>query len=487
MRRLLPAAVAVAASAHLAPRCVLASARPCATLASISSRLEALEARCGSRGDVPDLVEFYAMKSFLPDEAMHIVVAGATAAAVPSGALASGAFPAPTHAPNPSHGHSHGPREPFLAYHRQLPIRLAKLIVQVGGLPCGLYAMSSVRKVHSVLHASFLRLKDAPVPRSAEERQAYSRVLAEVNAAHENVIPAMADGVLELRGELLRHRAHTPLGGHGASGGPAVSDDDELHEELARISRGLDDFNTAFVKFKFLARHLELLGLPAKQRAGCVGAIETAMDLGAVVRQAVGEAHDICQSHYSDAPTVRVNVDGLCATFPHWAEVLHYIVVEIVKNSLRATVDRHMARTAVGFVDCSAMPGIDVTVSSRPSEEYACVCVSDEGGGLAREVVRHALSYTYTSVAKPARGSAATKASAPPTLAAASVASAGGSVGSGDAGRLSHEATPLAGYGYGLPMSRVSARCFGGDLQMVSVEGFGTKVYIHVKKNAFTS
>lgn len=40
--------------------------------------------------------------------------------------------------------------------------------------------------------------------------------------------------------------------------------------------------------------------------------------------------------------------------------------------------------------------------------------------------------------------------------------------------------TPLAGMGYGLPLSRLYARYWGGELQVISMEGYGTAAAAHV-------
>ncbi len=53
----------------------------------------------------------------------------------------------------------------------------------------------------------------------------------------------------------------------------------------------------------------------------------------------------------------------------------------------------------------------------------------------------------------------------------------GGGGGGGDMNNA-----PLAGFGFGLPMSRLYARYLGGDLNVVSVEGFGTDALVQLKR-----
>ncbi len=52
----------------------------------------------------------------------------------------------------------------------------------------------------------------------------------------------------------------------------------------------------------------------------------------------------------------------------------------------------------------------------------------------------------------------------------------------GGSGGADMNNAPLAGFGFGLPMSRLYARYLGGDLSIVSVEGFGTDALVQLKR-----
>ena len=41
---------------------------------------------------------------------------------------------------------------------------------------------------------------------------------------------------------------------------------------------------------------------------------------------------------------------------------------------------------------------------------------------------------------------------------------------------------PMAGFGYGLPTSRLYAQYFGGDMQCISMDGYGTDMYVYLNR-----
>ena len=85
--------------------------------------------------------------------------------------------------------------------------------------------------------------------------------------------------------------------------------------------------------------------------------------------------------------------------------------------------------------------------------------VSDEGGGIRRSNMNRIWSYLYTT-------------------ADASILEQ--TLGNGE--KDFDTSSPLAGLGYGLPISRNYARYFGGDLIIMSMEGYGTDSFIYLPR-----
>jgi pyruvate dehydrogenase kinase 2/3/4 len=88
--------------------------------------------------------------------------------------------------------------------------------------------------------------------------------------------------------------------------------------------------------------------------------------------------------------------------------------------------------------------------------------VSDEGGGISRSNMRKIWSYLFTT--------------ADPGIQE-------GMVGGGSGDNVDHGIdAPLAGLGYGLPISRSYCRYFGGDISVMSMEGYGTDAFVYLAR-----
>ena len=129
-------------------------------------------------------------------------------------------------------------------------------------------------------------------------------------------------------------------------------------------------------------------------------------------------------------------------------EHLHYIFFELLKNSMRAVAERHRENP-------DEMEPISVVFAD--GTEDVAIKISDKGGGIARRGMERLWTYTFTTA-----GNTGEK------LAQIQSGAGGGPI--------------MAGFAHGLPLSRIHARAFGGDLHVMSMQGHGTDIFVHISK-----
>lgn len=350
--------------------------------------------------------------------------------------------------------------------HKTLPIVLAHFITELDTLPAGLNAMPSILAVRATLLRSFQKLIRCDIPVTVDQIQVFHRVLEDIDEEHaeRDLLQTMAFGILELKEDLSRHRKallELKKTSDRWSDLPITEEQVLPYEELADIQAPLDSVNRAMIMYNFISRMFlnSDTEIATGEKRCKIGMVDLEINLENVVRNAVDEAKQICTDHYGDCPDTELVItsESKMFKFPFMSTTIRYIILELMKNAFRATVESHMKRNSMGIVTCEDMPPVRVLINLQEGIEHACICISDEGNGMTEEALGMAMAYSYTSVSKPAM----------------SLEEEGGTP--------SSEPSPLAGYGYGLPMSRMYAQSLGGDLVLQTMEGYGTRAYYYIK------
>jgi len=342
-----------------------------------------------------------------------------------------GALLAGRHAPPPEAGLSK--EESVLVQigsflRRELPVRLARRMLELESFGRIAHA-PSVHRVREWYEKSFIEVRRSRPVKCRESEAEFYALLQKVYARHAPTLVTMARGVYELR-ESLKERTD----GRGRD-----------FEDMEEVHRFLDKFYTSRTGIRILiGQYLELHEEP---KPGYVGMINRHTSAAEITEHAVEDARYLCERSHGDSPDVFLH-GRTDLEFAYVPSHLYYCMFELLKNSLRAVVEFHNG---------SALPPVKVIIADGEDNEDVVIKISDQGGGISRSHMPRIWSYLFTT-AKPAFNAGFAFSS------------------TGDHGTD----TPLAGLGYGLPISRSYARYFGGDLNIMSMEGYGTDAYLHL-------
>lgn len=133
-----------------------------------------------------------------------------------------------------------------------------------------------------------------------------------------------------------------------------------------------------------------------------------------------------------------------------------------MKNSLRATVESH-------GVECEDFPPIKVIVAEGSDD--ITIKISDEVSTVMHTLLFLCSSSAFDSFALLTQGGGIPRKDVPLIWNYAFTTAEAQEVGDEFGG--SDFKAPLAGYGYGLPIARLYAQYLGGNLKLISMQGYG--------------
>ena len=197
----------------------------------------------------------------------------------------------------------------------------------------------------------------------------------------------------------------------------------------------------------------------ADKKDNYVGIIYMNMSPKSIVEKCVYSARRMCEHTYGRSPPVYVS-GHTKARFPHIPAPIEYIVLELLKNAMKAVTMRH-GQTVTD------LPPVEITICNN--ERDFIIKVSDQGGGISDERMQDIFKYSFSTTQEeesvkylnPSSGGGAFD----NFVRSANVSAFGGT---------------LSGYGFGLPSSLAYAGFLGGSLEIISMYGLGTEVFLRL-------
>jgi hypothetical protein len=164
-------------------------------------------------------------------------------------------------------------------------------------------------------------------------------------------------------------------------------------------------------------------------------------------------------------------------------------MTELLKNSYRATVEKH-AKKQDSFSmrksgETAHIPPVLVSIAKSP--KMLSIRIRDQGGGISPKNLPHIFEYTFTTAKAGGGDQEATDDAAGPYA----IQNSGGSdlgalTGNGNTGLTSANGMVMSGLGYGIPLTRIYVQRGRGTLSIVSMYSFGTDTYLQIRANPLT-
>lgn len=344
--------------------------------------------------------------------------------------------------------------------YQELPVRIAQRAVDLLDLPHGLSNVEPIQQV-ALIYLKFLKqFQDIPMPKDAPSEAAFTDMLQSFVLDRTSIPVRIAHGV------------HAWWLSSSSYENDAQNQEHAL-DRLNEMEEALNRFFTARVGLRFLTEHYVLSSNRESAKAlrnvtslfpvsedSMRGCIQENCNVAHEVRRVADLVIQQTKAHYQMAPVIEIvdctnqpqkhEGDTSTQNFTYVPHHLHYMVAELLKNSCRATIRRYQEVKSRGDPQATLSK---IRVIIVKGEEDVTIKVADKGGGIPRSLMNKIWKFAHSTASE-------------------------------DELRTDF-GTDISGArirGFGLPLARIYARYFGGELTLKSTEGFGLDAYLHLPR-----
>jgi signal transduction histidine kinase len=305
----------------------------------------------------------------------------------------------------------------------ELGIRLARELQNFNELPYLVVCSPQVTQVFNLYLLAFKKITAIPEVDTAKGEVEFSKTLQGLVDSCIGIVDLLAEGIRD-----AMHHNESPV-------------------ELVNIQSFMDRFVINRIARRMLAeQHLVLRA--NSNNPDYVGVISDECEIAKCISIAASSVTEDAISTYGNYPKIHI-IGDVTATVPFVVKHLEYILHELLNNSVTAVIEAHPG--------ASDYPPIEVLIA--PGTKFTTIRISDRGGGIPKENLEKIFKYGWTTKSK----------------------SAGNVVVDPMGMRADHKIIE-PGLGFGLPLARLYAKHFGGDLWIESLDGYGTDVFLSLDK-----
>ena len=290
--------------------------------------------------------------------------------------------------------------------YNELPIRLAKRVKDLEQLPLQLESNHEIFQIRDWYLQSLDDITILKNPINEEDCNKMFEIVNVIHNRHSDTMNTMAFGIHKLKKNNLINN---------------------------NIDKFLTDFYYNRTKTRFLIRnYLDYFS----NNPNNIGALNKDCQIKDIINDVLYDIEMLADLHRINMPTINVNIQN--NEFIYVKSYLHYILIEIIKNSLVATKD-------------TKQPLIEI--NSYIDNNYIILKISDNGTGIEDIHKNDIWKFSFTTS----------------TI---------------DYNKISHNTfdkkPPISGFGYGLPISRIILQTFNGNIRIFSEKDVGTDTYLFI-------